>query len=160
MNKITKIQTNYPPHFIKNIVLALTILSTPIHAYAGTYTDAMTRCFANSTTGKDRTDLARMFFSVMALHPDMADIASISPDQREAINKSGALVYNKLMLDVCNKELKGAVQFEGETAAKVGYEFLGKLAMQELMSNQNVVAGLYGAGKYINAKKIQDAAKP
>ncbi|MEQ1600867.1 MAG: hypothetical protein HOP04_11870 [Methylophilaceae bacterium] len=145
---------------MKNTALLLAMLSTPIAAYSGTFTDAMTRCLANSTTGKDRIDLARMMFSVMALHPDLTDIASILPDKRDAIYKSSGLIYNKLMGDVCSKELKVAIQFEGETAAKAGFEFLGKLAMQELMSNPNVTAGFSDAGKYIDTKKILGITKP
>lgn len=147
-------------HFMRNMALLLAILGTPSLAYSGTFTDAMTHCLADSTTGKDRIDLARMMFSVIALHPDLTDIASILPDKRDNIYKSSGLIYNRLMGEVCNKELKAAIQFEGEAAAKAGYEFLGKLAMQELISNPSVTSGFSDAGKHIDTKKILGIVKP
>ena len=91
----------------------------------------------------------------MALHPDMAGITAITPAKREEINKAGGEVFNRLMTEACAKELKDAIKFEDQTAVKAAFESLGKLAMQEIMSNPAVSAGFSGIDKYVDLKKIK-----
>ncbi|MHB8914272.1 MAG: hypothetical protein ACYC4K_00500 [Thiobacillus sp.] len=141
---------------IKLCVLMLTIgASTP--SLAGPYADAIGQCFANSTTGKDRIELARWVFASMALHPDVVSSSSITPQKREAINQSTGALFNRLLAESCAKEVKEAVKFEGQAALKTAFESLGKLAMQELMSNPAVGAGFSGFEKYVDMKKVKKA---
>lgn len=130
-------------------------LATP--AFAGTYTDAVSRCFANSTTGKDRIDLARWVFANMALHPDVVNISAITLDKREEINKAAGTLFNRLLANDCNKEIKESIKFEDQAALKVAFESLGRLAMQELTSNPSVGSGFSGLEKFVDLKKLKDA---
>lgn len=131
----------------KNALIKLSVLflalctSTP--SLAGPYADAIGQCFANSTTGKDRIELARWVFASMALHPDVVSSPAITPEKRESINKSTGALFNRLLSENCTKEVKEAVKFEGQAALKSAFESLGKLAMQELMSNPAVDAGFF-----------------
>lgn len=141
---------------IKMSVLLLAMgTSTP--SLAGPYADAIGQCFANSTTGKDRIELARWVFSSMALHPDVAGSSAITPEKRESINQSTGALFNRLLAENCTKEVKEAVKFEGQAALKSAFESLGKLAMQELMSNPAVGAGFSGFEKYVDMKKLKKA---
>ena len=145
---------------MKKIIAISIFISISGVVHAGTYVNALNRCFANSTTGKDRTDLARLFFTAMAQHPDMSDLSSIQADKKEAILKSGGLIYTRLLGDVCSKELGAAVKNEGESAVRASYEFLGRLAMQELMANPSVADSISGMEKYVDSKKINAAIHP
>lgn len=141
---------------IKVFVLGLAFgTSTP--SLAGPYADAIGQCFANSTTGKDRIELARWVFASMALHPDVVSSSAITPEKRESINKSTGELFNRLLADNCSKEIKEAVKFEGQAALKSAFESLGKLAMQELISNPAVGAGFSGFEKYVDMKKLKKA---
>jgi len=133
------------------LLLAL-CFAAPVHA--GPYGDALTTCFANSTTGKDRTDLARWIFVAMAQHPKMAETASISLEQRESVNRAFGADYSRLMGEACAQEVRLALEKEGEGTTRAGFEFLGKLAMQELMTNPRVAASFADTEKYIDFKKI------
>lgn len=145
----------------KNALIKLTVLllalgtSTP--SLAGPYADAIGQCFANSTTGKDRIELARWVFASMALHPDVVSSSSITSQKREAINRTTGALFNRLLAENCAKEVKEAVKFEGQGALKTAFESLGKLAMQELMSNPAVGAGFSGFEKYVDMKKVKKA---
>lgn len=137
-------------------LLALTfalVVTTP--ALAGPYADAIGQCFANSTTGKDRIELARWVFSSMALHPDVVSSSGITPQKREAINQSTGMLFNRLLAEDCTNEVKAAFKFEGQGALKSAFESLGKLAMQELMSNSAVSAGFSGFEKYVDMPKLK-----
>lgn len=141
---------------IKLTVLWLALgISTP--SFAGPYADAIGQCFANSTTGKDRIELARWVFSSMALHPDVVSSSAITPQKREAINQSTGALFNRLLAESCTKEVREAVKFEGQGALKTAFESLGKLAMQELMSNPAVGAGFSGFEKYVDMPKLKKA---
>lgn len=140
---------------IKKLHLFPLALCVVVPAYAGTYTDAMSRCLANSTTGKDRTDLARWVFSGMAQHPDMADMAAISAEVRDSTNRTAGLLYNRLLTEACSKEFRAAVQNEGDSAAKSAFEQLGRLAMQELLSNPSVAAAFSTPEKYVDRDKLR-----
>lgn len=141
---------------IKIFALGLALgISTP--SLAGPYADAIGQCFANSTTGKDRIELARWVFSSMALHPDVVSSSAITPEKRESINQSTGELFNRLLAESCAKEVKAAVKFEGQAALKSAFESLGKLAMQELMSNPAVGAGFSGFEKYVDMKKLKKA---
>ena len=130
-------------------------ISTSTHA--GPYADAIGQCFANSTTGKDRMELARWVFASMALHPDVASNTTITPQKREAINQSTGALSNRLLAENCTKEVKEAIKFEGQGALKTAFESLGKLAMQELMSHPAVGTGFSGFEKYVDMKKVKKA---
>lgn len=98
-----------------------------------------------------------MGFASMALHPDVVSSSSITPQKREAINQSTGALFNRLLAESCTKEVREAVKFEGQGALKSAFESLGKLAMQELMSNSAVGAGFSGFEKYVDMKKLKKA---
>ena len=133
-------------------LLAITVL---VPTQAGQYTEAFHQCLSDSTTGKDRTNLARWMFTGMAAHPSLADMATISPEAREATNKAAGILYTRLIAESCANEMKAAVKNEGEGSLKSSFEFLGRLAMQELVSNQNVASSFSSTEKYFDIEKIR-----
>jgi hypothetical protein len=44
--------------------------------------DALSTCFADRTSGKDRKDLARWIFLAMAAHPEMKEQATPTPPRQ------------------------------------------------------------------------------
>jgi hypothetical protein len=50
-------------------------------------------------------------------------------------------------------------QSEGMEGFKIAFENLGRLAMQELMSNQDVNVSLGGFTRYIDKEKVERAIK-
>ncbi len=134
-------------------LLVVLCISTP--SWAGAYADAMGQCFANSTTGKDRIELAKWVFASMALHPDVVSISAITPAKREAINVATGALFSRLLINDCKKEVKNAFKFEGQASLKAAFESLGKLAMLELMSNPAVGEGFSGLEKYIDIKMLK-----
>lgn len=139
---------------------ALALICCCSNSFAGPYLDAMTRCFSESTTGKDRVDLARWFFIAMAQHPGITELSSISQEKRDAINRTAGNVYNKLLINSCNKELRDVVQHEGEKSVRMGFEYIGRLAMQELLANPNVTGSFSEAEKHFDQKRINAIIHP
>ena len=124
-------------------------------ASAGPYGDKLGSCLSDSTTGKDRKDLARGLIVVMALHPEVASVATVTQANRDAVVKTNALLYKRLLTQDCKSELKAAVEHEGSDSVRVGFEILGRLAMQELMSNPEVVKGFSAFAQYIDKNSLK-----
>ena len=138
---------------IKAIAIAFLLLAS-MPSYAGPYTDTAKTCIADTTNGKDRKALARWIFLNMSVHPEMRSVAVVPEDAREQINKSMGELFTRLITENCANEFKVASKNEGTAAVTGAFEFLGMLAMQEVMSNPEVSSAFASLEKYIDRKKI------
>lgn len=137
----------------KFLVLFISIFAINV-SLAGEQANALNRCMAASATSQDKTNLARWFIVSVSSHPAMTDIISVSPEKKEELNRAVGLLNSRILGEACAKELKEVVAVEGIASAKASFAVFGELAMQEVMVNPNVVAGLAGTAKYIDIAKI------
>lgn len=126
-------------------------------ALAGSATDALSACLADNTTGKDRKEMARWVFVGMASHPEITSLSNVTKANRDELDKSMAAILMRLMTESCLTQAQSAMQKDGGAALQTAFEFVGKLAMQELMSNPQVNASFSNFGKYIDQKKLNSA---
>jgi hypothetical protein len=136
-------------------VLVLAALCVALGAQAQPPVEAFARCIADSTTGRDRKDLARWLFVAMGAHPEMRAIASIAPTANEDASRAAGLMFTRLVTETCPKEARAAVQVAGPTAFQSAFTVLGQLAMQELMTDKDVAAGMSAIERHIDAAKVQ-----
>lgn len=135
------------------IVAAALLVAAP--AGAGPYADAMAGCLADNTTGKERKELARWIFAAMAAHPEMRDLSSSTPATRDRISQSIGALITRLLTENCAEQTRNAMAKEGSQSLETAFGSLGQLAMQELMSNQDVNAAISEFERYIDSKKIE-----
>lgn len=135
------------------LLLAL-IIATPVMAASPTNTFA--NCLVDSLNGKERKNLAKWIFFSMAAHPDIQAYANVTPkDVQENDAYIGHLV-TRLLADDCPAQLKQANAADPQ-AVKKAFELVGQVAMQELMSNQNVARSITNYARYADIQKIQQA---
>lgn len=142
---------------MKNIVaiLAASLFATIAPpSVAGPATDALTTCLADNTTGKDRKDMARWVFIGMSAHPEIQSLSNVTQADREAFDRKMATLVTMLMTENCTEQVKLARDKEGSNALKDAFEIIGRLAMQELMSNQNVNVAFTTFTKYVDQNKF------
>lgn len=139
------------------LTIVLSIASVPV--LAASAADNLSSCFADNTTGKERKELARWVFIAMATHPEIQDISKITPTVREATNKNIGALVTKLMTETCVTQARFASK-EGGDAIKNAFEVLGKLAMQELMSDAGVRRTTQEFARYLDSKKFEAALQP
>jgi hypothetical protein len=125
-------------------------------ATAGVYSDDLSRCLVSSTTAKDKIDLVRWLVSTMSLHPDVSKVISVNAQQRTEIDKSVALILQRLLTEKCRNQTLIALKNEGQAAIATSFEVLGKVAAEELFANPSVLKGFENLGKYIDEKKINE----
>jgi hypothetical protein len=87
----------------------------------------------------------------MAAHPEIKPYSSASQqDIQETDKYIGELVTRLLTVD-CSNELKNAARSD-PLAVNNAFEFLGRVAMQELMNNQDVVGALTNYTRYTDIR--------
>lgn len=126
-------------------------------ASAGVYTEDLSRCLVDSSTASDKATLVRWMFTAMALHPEVAGMSSVTPEQREDANKAVADVFMKLMTQTCLSETRKAVQYEGSSAVEKGFNALGQVAGREMFANPNVAQGMVHLQSYMDKERLRKA---
>lgn len=129
-----------------------TAIATP--SVAGPATDALSACLADNTTGKDRKDMARWVFVGMSAHPEIQSLSNVTQADRDALDRQMATMFTRLITENCTAQVKLARNKDGSNALKDAFEIIGKLAMQELMSNPNVNSGFATFTKYVDQSKF------
>ena len=126
-------------------------------AQAQTPVESLGRCLTDNTSGKDRKELAQWLFAAMTAHPEMRPLSSATKDDIDRTSRTAAALFTRLLAENCSKEVKAAVQSGGRVAIQAGFQVLGQVAMQELMTNPDVGAAMGVLDRYIDRSKI-DAA--
>ncbi|HEX7055547.1 MAG TPA: hypothetical protein VF211_16605 [Burkholderiales bacterium] len=133
------------------------VLAAP--AYAGPYGQALGACLADNTSGKDRKELARWIFAAMSAHPEMKELSSVTPETKEQVFRATGALVTRLLSESCADQAKAAIRAEGARSFEQAFGMLGRLAMQELMTNPEVRVAFSGFDRYIDKSKIDAALK-
>jgi len=124
-------------------------------AYAGPYADSLSRCFVRSTTDSDRTTLVRWLFSIVALHPDIQSLTTVSDSQRVALDLGVADLMEKLLAESCRAETQEAIKFEGSQAMDASFRILFQMGIGRLLTDPRVLEGAVGFSKYLDRRKFE-----
>jgi hypothetical protein len=128
-------------------------------AVAGVYQDDLSRCLVKSAAPADQIVFMRWMFSMLALHPSVGDMAKITADQRVSLEKGGAQLFQRLLVNDCRKEAVAAIKYEGETSLVQSFEVLGQVAIRNLTTDPKVAAGFAEFGSYADPKAFGDLEK-
>lgn len=140
--------------------VATFIAAPSAYAAPGVYTNALTKCIVQSTSDADKRLVVTWVFAVIALHPDVQNMMTVSPEERDDANKRIANLFETLLTKTCRTEATEAIKYEGNEAIGKSFEVLGQIAMRELLTNPQVNAGLAGFAKYIDTQRIEEVLKP
>jgi hypothetical protein len=133
--------------------LLLSLAATvPLSAQAGPKAEALGACLGDSTTGKDRKDLARWIFVAMSAHPDIKPLSNVSDAMRGDADEGVAQLTER-----CRVQAREAAQQEGSAGVVTAFQKLGELAMKELMTNPEVGAAMSGFERRIDRAKMEAA---
>ena len=123
-------------------------------AHAGTYSAALSRCLIHATTPADRKVVLRWAFATMALDPDVAPLATITPAQREAINQRTGAVLTNLLANACARQVQATLMFEGTQGAQAAFEGWGRWAITGLVTQPAVAGGMTTLLQYVDIAKL------
>jgi hypothetical protein len=143
----------------RRLALALLITACSWGVQASPHTDALARCLADNTTGKDRKDLARWIFLTMSTQLDIGSAARVDPASIPSAQRTVAELATHLLAESWSRETAAVVEADGASGVGMAFEYLGKLAMQELMSNREVNASISGVDRFLDKNRIERAVK-
>jgi len=126
-------------------------------ASAGEYSDRLSQCLVASVTEEDKTALVRWIFGAVASHPEVADIAKLTPEAWLGISRDSASVFEKLIADKCASQSREAIINEGMAGYKSAFETLGATAMGGLMSDPSVAEAIAGLDAHLSEEKLMKA---
>ncbi len=135
------------------LFLGFAIVSKP--AFAGPFTDDLSKCLVSQTTLNDKEVLVRWIFSTMALHPTVSGMASVKEQDRVQYTKDVAALFERLLTNTCMVEAQKAVKFEGITAFETSFKIFGELAMTDLMADPKVSKSTSEIASYLDAAKLK-----
>ena len=140
------------------ILAAALLLARPGMATAQTQPDPLGACLADSTTGRDRKDLATWMFLAMAAHPDIRAMAPADLElaTAQSAKTMGALV-TRLLADSCPEEAKAATKVGKSSAFVEAFRRLGEVAMRELIADKSVSSSIGQFERFLDQERIKKA---
>lgn len=136
------------------VLLSALVAAPAAMARTRTGSDALGQCLIHATTPADRTILTRWAFATMALDPEVASLATISPAQRETINRRAGSVVTALLADTCRTEAQQALATGGPPAIETAFETWGRWAVTGLVTEPHVAEGMGALLQYIDIGKL------
>lgn len=118
---------------------------------------ALSDCLVDSVSNADKRALVKWIFAVVARHPDVKPFAAIDAAQEEKIGREAGAVFETLMADRCAVQLRDAVRRSGTDAVGKSFQRLGETAMEALLQDPEVTAGISDLLKYADTARIERA---
>ncbi len=116
-------------------------------------TQALGTCLIDSLTGKERKQLAKWIFFAIAAHPEMSSFTNITVEERLNTDRMVGQLVTRLLVDDCAEETKAA-QKANPLAIQQAFQLVGQVAMQELMTNEDVRTAISSYASYADQSKI------
>ena len=126
---------------------------------AGAAPDELAQCLMASTTDQDKTNLVRWIFASESAHPDVADIAPVTEEQRSSASKSVAELFTRLLTENCKTQFQDARKAGGEQTLGASFGVLVQAAMRGLIENPAVAKALGGVDSHLDKSKISAAGQ-
>lgn len=144
----------------KQVAAALLACACAVPSWGGPASDALASCLADSTTGRDRKELARWLFVAITAHPEMRELSNATPAMHAETSQAFGRIFTRLITEDCTREARSAVKSEGSEALGKGFESLGRLAMQELTAHPDVRSAISQIDRFVDRRKVESALRP
>lgn len=137
-------------------ILISLLIGSP--AFSQSSTDALSTCMVDNLNGKERKSLAKWIFLAIGAHPEIKSYLKVTPrDMRASDEYVGALITRLLTVD-CSARLKTAYTSDSGSVEKA-FEVVGRVAMQELMTSNEVNKALTNYIQFADTAKIDKLLK-
>ena len=142
---------------MKKIVLTIASLLLASSCWAGPYSDDLKKCLVESTSKRDTVILVRWLSRALLAHPEVKDLAVIHSAKATQIDKDFARYVERLLGENCSAPFANVMRYENPDAIRQSFEFLGQVAMKEMMDNGQVQEAVSGVLKQLDMEKIGKA---
>ena len=133
---------------------AACFLPVAMPSLAGPATQALGQCLTKSTTPEDDILLMRWLFAMMSKHPKVADLAAVSPQEDDRVNRDMAALFERLLVKDCVTETRAAIAADGPSAIETAFGALGEKAFGVIEQDPAVDAAAGKFANYLDLEKI------
>ena len=144
-------------YIIGMILCSCTALSLPV--LANSTANSLGTCMVDSLNGKERKTLAKWIFFAIAAHPEINAYAKISHSDNIKSDETVGKLITRLLTKDCPNELKIANKADS-LAIQKAFELVGKVAMQELMTDEKVTTAITSYINYVDQNAINKLLAP
>jgi len=144
---------------ILRVVAAIALLVGVSPAFAGAYTDELSRCLVEKSSANDKSALVQWIFVAMSQHPSVSALTKVTPADVEKHNKVAGELFTRLLAETCAEQSTKAIKNEGPVAIQSAFQVLGQVAAGDLFANPEVAKVMSGLEKYLDAEKLGALAK-
>lgn len=135
--------------------LALVAALSTGTAWAGVYTDDLSKCLVESTSTDDRTALVKWLFAAASAHPAIGTLSSVTPADLDSASQVVGGLFMRLLTESCKQQTQKALRFEGPATLQLSFSVLGQVAGTELFSNPVVANNMAGLQKFVDSKQLE-----
>lgn len=143
---------------LKVLTVAALLWGGVAPAFAGVYTDDLSRCLVEGTSRADRITLVRWISTAMLQHPAVSSVSKVTPEDVENSNAAVGALFMRLLTETCQDRAAKAIKYEGAAAIQGAFAVLGQVASTDLFADPNVQKVMAGLEKHIDSKKIEALA--
>lgn len=138
---------------ILNLAILSILLLPAVPVFAQSPTESLGTCLVDNLSGKERKGLAKWIYFSIGSHPEIKSFSRAKPADIEKSDKFVGKLITRLLTVDCPEKLRTAYTSD-PMAVKKAFGLVGRVAMQELMTNQDVMQTLTNYGKYADKDKI------
>jgi hypothetical protein len=128
------------------------LASAPV-AWADPAIEKLELCVRNATTKNDGLAMVKWQFSMMAAHPQLRNLVTITDEQRIVFDQDIANLFTRLLTSDCLQELTDAKKTNADALEKLIFAF-SISASEEIYNNPAVSAMSGGFTKYLDISKF------
>jgi hypothetical protein len=139
---------------MKKVILLIASVLFTASCWAGPYGDDLKKCLVESTSKRDNIVLVRWLSKALLAHPEVKDLAVIPNAKAVQIDKDFARYVERLLGENCSAQFANVIRYEDQDAIRKSFEFLGQVAMKELMDNAQVQEAVTGVLKQLDMEKL------
>lgn len=139
---------------MKKIIIAVALTSFLSHGvFAQDAGSVLGGCMVDSLNGKERKNLAKWIFFAIAAHPEMKTHLNASDKDIDNSDRYVGELITRLLIQNCPEELKTANSAD-PLALNNAFELVGRVAMQELMTDPSVLQAITNYANYTDQDAI------
>lgn len=140
-------------------LVAAALVALPASAQAQVQNEALSRCLVASTTEADRIAFVRWMFMAMSKHPEVADLATVTEQQRADATRTTALLLQRLVITDCRQQALDAFRVSGLDGISTAFEVVGEVAVGGLITHPAVNAQFESLATYQNTAAWEKFAR-
>jgi len=136
------------------VIFALIMcLSMVAPVLADSPTNVLGTCLVDHLNGIERKNLAKWIFFSIASHPELKSYSKASANDVTKSDQNIGKLITRLLTEDCPSELRTANSADPQ-ALENAFSLVGRVAMQELMTNQEVTKAISNYTEYADMEKI------